>query len=34
MRRGQTLGRGVGLAAHALKAGDGSGAGSSVKVSE
>lgn len=34
MRRSQSIGHGIGLAAHALKAGDGGGAGSSVKVSE
>ncbi|QMW22448.1 P-type conjugative transfer protein TrbL [Sandaracinobacteroides saxicola] len=34
MRRSQSMGHGIGLAAHALKAGDGGGTGSSVKVSE
>jgi type IV secretion system protein TrbL len=34
MRRSQSMGHGIGLAAHALKAGDSGGAGSSVKVSE
>jgi type IV secretion system protein TrbL len=34
MRRSQAVGRGIGLTAHALKAGDGSSAGSSIKVSE
>jgi type IV secretion system protein TrbL len=34
MRRGQTMSHGVGLAAHALKSGDGGGAGASVSITE
>jgi type IV secretion system protein TrbL len=34
MRRSQSMSHGIGIAAHALRAGDGGGAGTSVKVSE
>jgi type IV secretion system protein TrbL len=34
MRRSQSMGHGIGIAAHALRAGDGGGSGASVKVSE